>query len=386
MFKSICILSGGYPTPTDPFFPFVEQIAIAMVEEGIDVTVIAPQSYTKHIIRGKELHPKVRKYHQVGNSCVTVYQPAILTLGRNHMRFNRFFDSLAVNKVLKSLKHKPDVCYGHFWSSAYGLYKYAKENHIPLFVATGESDVAAENQFDMTQAQPFFDYIKGVICVSVKNKKESINAGFTTEEKCIIAPNAVNSNLFKKSEKATLRRKYNIPQDAFVVAFTGAFEYRKGSKRLAEAIRSLNDNEIKSFFIGRGLDDRLEDPDCQGILFKGALDHNVLPDYLNMADVFCLPTLREGCCNAIVEALACGLPVISSDRDFNHDILDETNSILLDPMNIQGIANAILLLKQDKKMRNNLAEGALKKGKLLSIDQRAKKIIEFINSNSSLVL
>lgn len=380
MIKSICILADGYPTPTDPFFPFVEQIALAMVDEGINVTVIAPQSYTKHLLRGKELHPKIRKYHQVGENCVTVFQPAVPTLGRNHMKFNSFFHNRAVDKVLKRLPQKPDACYGHFWHSGYGLYKYASKNNLPLFVASGESDVEAENSFDLEKAKPFFDYVKGVICVSVKNKEESISAGFTTEKKCIIAPNSVNSNLFRKLDKKMLRAKYNIDENAFIVAFTGAFEHRKGSKRMADAITSLNDSTIKSFFIGRGLDDRLEDPDCDGILFKGPLDHSVLPEYLNMADVFCLPTLKEGCCNAIVEALACGLPVISSNRSFNFDILDELNSIMIDPMDVAAIAKAIKSLKDDKELREQLSEGALKKSISLTIDQRAKTIIGFINN------
>lgn len=347
MIKSICILADGYPTPTDPFFPFVEQIAIALVEEGINVIVIAPQSYTKHLLRGKELHPKVRKYHQIDDNCVTVYQPVIPTLGRNHMKFNSFFHKKAVNNVLKRLPQKPEVCYGHFWHCGYGLYDYARKNNLPLFVASGESDVAVENCFDLEKARPFFNYVSGVICVSVKNKEESIDAGFTTEEKCVIAPNSVNSKLFRKLDKKSLRDKYSFPEDAFIVAFTGAFEHRKGSKRVSDAITLLNDPTVKSFFIGRGLDDRLEDPDCEGIFFKGPLDHEVLPEYLNMADVFCLPTLKEGCCNAIVEALACGLPVISSDKSFNYDILDESNSILIDPMNVKAISEAIYRLKVD---------------------------------------
>ena len=95
--------------------------------------------------------------------------------------------------------------------------------------------------------------------------------------------------------------------------------------------------------------------------------------------VFVLPTLHEGCCNAIIEAIACGLPVISSDLSFNWDILDKTNSILIDPNDVDGIACAIKLLKDDVQMRDSLSEGALKTAVEHTLHNRALKIEKFIN-------
>jgi glycosyltransferase involved in cell wall biosynthesis len=136
----------------------------------------------------------------------------------------------------------------------------------------------------------------------------------------------------------------------------------------------MSDPKIKTCFIGRG--EPIADRDY--MFYKGTVSHDELPVYLNAADVFVLPTLREGCCNAIVEALACGLPVISSDRSFNYDILDETNSILVDPDDVNQIAKAIKLLSEDKNKRDILAKGALDKAMSLSIDQRASNILNFI--------
>jgi glycosyltransferase involved in cell wall biosynthesis len=103
-----------------------------------------------------------------------------------------------------------------------------------------------------------------------------------------------------------------------------------------------------------------------------------------MADVFCLPTLQEGCCNAIVEALACGLPVISSDRSFNYDILNESNSILIDPIDEDAIAVALRSLYEDKALRAQLSQGALIAGESLTIDERAKKVLSFIDERINL--
>jgi len=384
MIKSICILSVGYPTPTDPYFAFVEQIAIALSNKGIKVFVVSPQSIVKHWLRGKELHPKFRHYnydeHKPG---IFVYQPYNISFGNSFEKLSRWFRDLAIKKALKQLPEKPDVCYGHFWHSALWLYPYARENKIPLFVACGESNVIAENPYKPEDIREFLDYVSGVICVSSKNKEESVEAGFTDGANCIVIPNAINANLFFKKDKNALREKYGYGKDDFIVAYCGAFEHRKGSIRLSHAIDSLNDCDIKTFFIGKGLDYRLEEPTCKGILFKGPLGHEMLPDYLNMADVFCLPTLQEGCCNAIIEALACGLPVVSSDKSFNHDILDASNSILIDPMDEVAIAGALKRLYEDKDLRSQLSKGALKTAESLKIEERAERVVDFINKRLS---
>ena len=93
-----------------------------------------------------------------------------------------------------------------------------------------------------------------------------------------------------------------------------------------------------------------------------------------------MPTQKEGCCNAIVEALAMGLPVISSDGAFNDGILDDKNSIRLNPNDVDEIAAAIKKLKDDKDLRNRMSEYSLSRHKEYSIEGRAKKILDFIKS------
>lgn len=118
--------------------------------------------------------------------------------------------------------------------------------------------------------------------------------------------------------------------------------------------------------------------DVPGIIHKGPLEHDLLPKYLNCADVFIMPTQKEGCCNAIVEALAMGLPVISSNGAFNDDILDEKNSIRINPDDVDAIADAIKKLKDDTMLRHSMTVYSLSRHKEYTIEGRAKRIVEFI--------
>ena len=365
----ICFISSDYPEKGRPVFPFVKNLVDALADRGHECTVIAPFSIThnKRICKFREVYKTLK-----GNK-VTVLRP-------NHFSFSNFtiagwrpssyFRYRAVQRALKKLNFKPDVVYGHFWGMAYEGYAYAFANKIPLVVATGESEIPL---FNVEGLQDFCEYVSGVICVSSKNKQESIDKGLTTEDKCVVIPNAINNVIFKLLDKQKCRQQLSIPDEAFVVISVGAFIERKGINRVAEAINGI-DKKIYSIFIGRGP----EHPKCNNILYCGRVDNIDIPIYLNAADVFVLPTLKEGCCNAIVEAMACGLPIISSDLSFNHDILDKSNSILIDPMNIDEIKDAIIKLYEDRELKNKLANASYENSKYLTIDVRAKRVEEFI--------
>ena len=369
---NICFISYMYPGKHNTSdFAFVKQLVDAIAQLGNHCFVLAPFNISHY----RKLS-KSKEEYVCGKGVVTVYRPGYLSFSNVHV--GRFYPSRwaykrALNKAFKMMDVRPDAIYGHFWSSAYSGYEYAKTNSIPLFVATGESEIG--KLFTQPKGlNEFCEYISGVICVSSKNRDESIALKLTTAEKCAVFPNAVNAELFKKLDKRQCREKLGMPMDAFIVAFVGWFTERKGSRRVAEAISQIQDEPIYSIFIGKGE----QTPNCDNILFEGALPHEEVPLYLNAADIFVLPTLHEGCCNAVVEAIACGLPVVSSNLPFNWDVLDETNSIMVDPNNIDEIAKAICELRDNLNKCETLSEGALRKAQRLTINQRAESIMEFL--------
>lgn len=372
--KHLCIVADNYPTPTDPTFPFVAQLAEAIVKSGLDVTVIAPQSAMKCLEGNKFRHPKHRIV-QYGENTLSILQPFCISFGNHTPRINFWSRKRAIERCFEKLCNKPDACYGHFWHSGYFIYKKAQKYNLPLFIATGESVI--HFVADTADKKDFCEYVKGVICVSTKNKEESIEKNLTSEEKCIVIPNAIDNQIFRPLDKQECRAVLDIKDDDFVVAFVGWFSERKGSVRVSDAIKKLNNDKIKSLFIGTG--SAAFAPQCDNIIFNGRVSHADIPRYLNAADVFVLPTLNEGCCNAIVEAMACGLPIISSDLSFNYDVLNAENSILVDPNNVDAIAEAISKIYENATLKQSLAQGALNTASTLTIDYRVERIISFMD-------
>ena len=374
---NICVVAENYPAEGHPFFAFVENLCVNIVKEGHKVYVIAPQSLSQILLRGIKRLP----YKSIQNG-VIIYRPLYITTGNFSVKYNYSSFARAVSRVFPKIQKEIDVCYGHFWHSAYCLYPSALKYNKPLFVATGECEIELHQFVVKDKLKDFINYVKGVICVSTKNKDESISAGLLLDQKFIVVPNAIDNNIFKQLDRKPSRNHFKLLEDDFVVAFVGGFIQRKGPGRVAAAIEKINNEKIKSIFIGYCSNGVIEYPECKGIVFRDKLKHDEIPFALNAADVFVMPTLHEGCCNSIIEAMACGLPVISSDRSFNYDVLNDTNSILIDPMSVDEVANAIRTLKEDKILCNKLKQGATESAKQLTIQLRARKIIDFISQNS----
>lgn len=372
----ILVCSPSWPTEKTIDFVFVDQLCRAYADLGHKVTVIAPQSVTKILVRHVPLSKRHYTYKTVNGNTIEVYRPYTLSLGNSGIKLKFGTFNQAVRRAFNSIKERPDICYGHFWNSIFAIYPLAKKNNIALFGASGEECVGFYVHQPQESIEEISSYIRGVVSVSTKNQAECFELNLVEKEKSIVIPNAIDQTLFRKTDKFDCRQRLGIKESDFVVAFVGQFVPRKGTMRLNSALKKLNDHQIKAVFIGAGN----ENPDYGETIHKGRVSHDEIPIWLNAADVFVLPTENEGCCNAIIEAMACGLPIISTDAPFNYDILNESNSILIDCHDIDAIASAIRRLKDNKELRQQLSNGAFSTAENLSIDRRAERIIEFMQN------
>jgi glycosyltransferase involved in cell wall biosynthesis len=124
-------------------------------------------------------------------------------------------------------------------------------------------------------------------------------------------------------------------------------------------------NELKALRSKLGLD--------ADIHFTGFLQPAQVWGIMKKAAALVSSSLFEGCPNAVLEAMACGCPLVVSDIQAHHEILDENCALFFDPYDIQDLVNKIFHALNDIKASNRRSYNAKEKIKSWSIPERANR-------------
>lgn len=170
-----------------------------------------------------------------------------------------------------------------------------------------------------------------------------------------------------------IRSELDIPAEARVVAWHGRVEFhRKGLDVLCHAwqllCRGWSEQPLRLLLVGTGNDApklrrRIEDMALPGVhwIDEYVLDRQLLRRYLSSADVYVFPSRNEGFPMAPVEAMACGLPVVSAEVSGIRDIFVEgegSGGLIVPPEDGPAIAAALSRVLHDETLRHQLGRRA----------------------------
>ena len=181
-----------------------------------------------------------------------------------------------------------------------------------------------------------------------------------------------------------LRKKFHIDSEDMVIGTVGRLSPEKGLEYLISAIREVVNvyPRTKVLIVGDGdekyrlsLQEKVKDLELSSHIFFVGFYENV-PHILRCMDIFSLPSLTEGFNRSLLEAMACGLPVVATSVGGNVEIVqDGANGLLIPPSNPGALASAIAeLLKDKEKARKMGLEGKLLVEENFSIDINVRKI------------
>ena len=232
---------------------------------------------------------------------------------------------------------------------------------------------------------------KKIISVS-KSTKKDIQEFFSVDEKKIeVVYEGVDHKRFTRrapngDSLAYLREKYKIRSD--YILFVGTLEPRKNLIRLLEAFYELlteNSEYRKKYQLlmagNRGwlYDSIFDEIKSRGlganVLFPGYIDAKDLPLLYQNATIFVYPSLYEGFGLPVLEAMATGAPVITSNSSSMPEIAGRA-AALIDPMDVGGLKSVMMKFLDDEKLRASYSEKALLQSKKFSWEKCARQTLE----------
>ena len=375
----ICIITEGYPAPNNPgFYEFLDQLVSAWADMGNTITVIYPIPYFVEYFNKNRYYKKIWKKRTKKRNKITIICPRFFRVSDRKLgvidtqKISYYSFHKAAVRTLKRLKYKPDIIYSHFLSAGCHAGDIGNLMNIPAYCAFGESSLWSIDNWNRTNVKKSLSKLAGIISVSSENKRILIENKLFRKDDIKVFPNGVDHTIFLQKNKREIRKKLGYPQKAFIGAYVGSFSSCKGALRAQKA--AVDAGNIPMIYIGGGSCK----PEGSNILFCGKVPHVEIPEYLNAADFFILPTKSEGCCNAIIEAMACGLPIISSAGAYNDDILSESYSIRTDPDDIVEMTKAIKFLKDNPDTRAEMSRASKEASFKFDIVSRASAIIDFL--------
>lgn len=226
-----------------------------------------------------------------------------------------------------------------------------------------------------------------VIAVSAHTRDDLVHRFGVRPERVTVIPNAADARFRPAADpKAVARFKaaHNLP-DRFIL-FVGTLEPRKNLRRLIEAFALLaeGDAETKLVIVGAtgwltsDLAPLVQAHDLTDrIIFTGYVTDNDLPVWYQAATVFCYPSLYEGFGLPVLEAMACGTPVVTSRTSSIPEVTGEA-AMLVDPTDVAALAHALQSVLSDEARRNTMAEAGIARAQTFSWERTAAATLDVI--------
>lgn len=224
-------------------------------------------------------------------------------------------------------------------------------------------------------------------CICTINTEDYKRAqGFKTKRVEYIHGIGINTERLTPGENQNnIRSELGLEDDTFLVLSVGELNENKNQKVILKALAKLNDNNIHYILCGKG--DQLEN--LQSLTKELGLEKNVhflgyrtdVVDICAQADVYVMPSKREGLPVASLEAMYCGLPLVTSNIRGLSDIMENgVTGYMCEPDDVNAFATGIRVIKEDVNFRKTVSEKNKQIVVPYCIENTKKEVVKLLGS------
>jgi len=214
------------------------------------------------------------------------------------------------------------------------------------------------------------------------------------EKKITTASNTVDVNYWMKkcdelrSHERVLKLRKTFPSTN--ILFVGQLIQRKGIDTLLDAFKKVQDihgmQEVGLIIAGDGMKKEQYQRYCstcniKNVFFVGYKQQEEIINYFLISNIFVLPSSTEVWGLVVNEAMACGLPVVCSQKAgvASNLMIDGYNGYIYDPSDVDGLANNLARLILDQNLQKTMAKGSMEIIKKFTVEKYGDDILSAIN-------
>lgn len=231
----------------------------------------------------------------------------------------------------------PDVVLAYWlYPDAYGAMRAARRAGVPLVAGARGSDLRVRDAASRALTRPVVRHARRLLVVSEDLGRVAAQGYGADPARIRVLPNGCDASLFHPQPRAAARAALGIAPDARLVAYVGRLVPEKGLRELLDACARLSASEpsLQLALIGDGpmrgeLAQRLDALPALRARLPGAQSPAEVARWMAAADLVTLPSWSEGHPNVLVEALACGRPVVATPVGGIPEVVDATTGVLV---------------------------------------------------------
>lgn len=386
---SLIVLSILYPRRSQPTAGLFVKERMTRVGTHLPVTVVSPVPWfpLQGLIRRWRTGFRPPAPYMEEQAGIEVYHPRFLSFPGVLKSLDGFFLALASLPTVYRLKNKgANIIDAHFaYPEGHAAGRLGAWLKMPVVVTLRGTEIRMMKKRALrhriakalARADRIFS-VSASLLAAVKGLDIDMS-------KARVIGNGVDTEYFFPGDKKDIRNQLGIPEHARVLISVGTLVERKGFHRVIELLPRLSEimPDIMYLVVGGPgpegdwqdqLRRQVEDRGLHGIVrFTGHLEKDDLRAALSSADLFVLATSNEGWANVFLEAMACGLPVVTTDVGGNREVISSPSLGTIVPYgDKEALSQAILEALERRWDRSVIIEHAREN----SWDSRVEALVD----------